>query len=63
MSALPDPDEPDWQRPRPTPHELSRDIWLAAGVAAASVLSLALIQSYTSFPGDQHGGWVTWRRS
>lgn len=53
VAALSDPDEPDWQRPRPTSHELVRDVWLAAAVAAASVLSLALIESYTSFSSDQ----------
>lgn len=53
VSALSDPDEPDWQRPRPQAHELARDVWLAVAVAAASVLSLSLILSYTSFPSDQ----------
>lgn len=53
VSALSDPDEPDWQRPRPKAHELRRDIWLAVAVAAASVLSLALIESYTPFASDQ----------
>lgn len=51
--ALSDPDEPDWQRPRPKAHELVRDTWLAVAVAAVSVLSLAFIESYTSFPADQ----------
>lgn len=53
VSALSDPDEPDWQRPRPQAHELARDVWLAVAVATASVLSLSLILSYTSFPSDQ----------
>lgn len=51
--ALSDPDEPDWQRPVPPPRELTRDIWLAAGVAAASVLSLALVESYLSTSSEQ----------
>ncbi|MDO5366581.1 sensor histidine kinase [Kocuria sp.] len=53
VAALSDPDEPDWQRPRPTSGELTRDVWLAVGVAAASALSLALISSYVSLSSDQ----------
>ena len=55
VAALSDPDEPDWQRPRPPSHELTRDVWLATGVAAGSALSLALIASYVSLSSD--GPW------
>lgn len=53
VTVLADPDEPDWQRPTPARHELARDVWLAVGVAAASVLSLALIESYIEVASDQ----------
>ncbi|WP_431812738.1 sensor histidine kinase [Kocuria sp. cx-455] len=53
VAALSDPDEPDWQRPRPASHELARDVWLALGVAAASVFSLALIESYVSLSPER----------